>query len=274
MRELYGNYAGLELLGLQRLTGSTLRLCRPSIVSLLLAGAALSVPLVASSTAYDIAFTGLSNPSDIAAPTGSFTYDSGAQIFSNFSVDWDGIAFDFTASANAPTLGATGCDGESASAAYAFQILNQDVTCGVNPDPAYPDPDYRWAITAIYEPVDNQGDYAWVDTFDIQAIGASGSNVDYLVATSSSEVTGGGFSNNIGVTFREVACAPSPGEPICGIASGGGNEGAGFETTWTVVPASAPEPGTAVLFLAALAGMWLLAGRMRRRGRSAWARTS
>ncbi len=256
----------LDFFCFRHLNGSTLRRCGRSVISLLLAGVVLTVPLVASSIDYEIAFTGASNPGDIAAPTGSFTYDTDAQTFTNFSVNWDGIAFDFTASANAPSLGATGCDGEASSAAYAFQILNQSVSCAVTP--GYPNPDYRWAVLAIYEPIDNNDDYAWIDTFEIQAIGASGSNVDELLATSASEVTGGGFSTNNGITFREVACADyDETEPICGIASGGGNEGADLATTWTVTPTSAPEPGTTGLFLTGLAGVGLRAARHR--GRSA-----
>jgi hypothetical protein len=72
MRGLWDNYAGLELFDLRRLAGSTLRLSRRSVTSLLLAGVGLCVPLVASSIDYDITFTGSSNPSDIAGVLNRF----------------------------------------------------------------------------------------------------------------------------------------------------------------------------------------------------------
>ena len=236
-----------------------LKLCKPSVICLLLVGAASSAPLIASSiNTYDITFAGLANPAGIAATTGSFTYDSATQTFTNFIIDWDGIAFDFTASANAPVLGATGCDGESESAAYTFLLLTQNVTCGTNTLVPYPDPDYRWAALAIYQPIDNNSNYAWVDKFDIQLIRFSG-NMDYLEADSSGMVTGGNNSDYIGVTFREVACSPNPDSPICAVAAGGGNEGASLATTWTVTSETAPEPATIGLFLSGLAGAGLLA---------------
>src|SRR6185437_12158860 len=67
-----------------------LKLCKPSVICLLLVGAASSAPLIASSiNTYDITFAGLANPAGIAATTGSFTYDSATQTFTNFIIDWD-----------------------------------------------------------------------------------------------------------------------------------------------------------------------------------------
>jgi hypothetical protein len=40
-------------------------------------------------------------------------------------VQWDGITFDETASANAPQVGGTGCSGESSTPEYTFTILTK-----------------------------------------------------------------------------------------------------------------------------------------------------
>ncbi len=69
------------------------------VVSLLLAGA---LTAAATPVHYTFNFTTISGGPN---PTGSFDYDANAtppNWFSNFIVNWDGLAFDFTSLANTP----------------------------------------------------------------------------------------------------------------------------------------------------------------------------
>jgi hypothetical protein len=92
------------------------------VVCALLLPLAFALPAKADVlTTYDISFTG-SSP----LPTsGSFTYDSTNPNFSNFTVVWDGISFDLTASANNPAsyFGAPACSNGNTGAAAAFALL-------------------------------------------------------------------------------------------------------------------------------------------------------
>jgi MYXO-CTERM domain-containing protein len=75
---------------------------------------------------YTINFT---TTSGSPSPTsGSFTYDSTTDQFTNFIVDWDNLEFDLTASANAPAnFGApTGCSGASLPG-YGFLLMSQAI---------------------------------------------------------------------------------------------------------------------------------------------------
>ena len=69
---------------------------------------------------YEINFTGTANK--VGLPSGSFTFDSADNTFSNFIVDFGGQAVDFTATANeAPTI--YGCSGS------VFDIMAGSTTC-------------------------------------------------------------------------------------------------------------------------------------------------
>jgi len=89
--------------------------------ALVLLGAACT--LQAGAINYTINFVGESD----LLPTGSFTYDAAAPLFTNFIVSWDGLTFDLTASANAPNdVGAGGpaCLGGLAGPAAGFAWMN------------------------------------------------------------------------------------------------------------------------------------------------------
>jgi hypothetical protein len=74
--------------------------------------------------------------SGTVAPTfGQFTYDSNIQVFSAFTVDWNGGVFDLTASANSPnpnTAPPNICPSAAATAAFAFSFFSGGA-CGANP---------------------------------------------------------------------------------------------------------------------------------------------
>src|SRR5665213_2302814 len=79
---------------------------------------------VLADTTYDVDFLG-----DGTLPTqGSFTYDSVVPSFSNFTVTWNGVLFDLTASANAPMLNPPdpSCLGGATGAAATFALLSGD----------------------------------------------------------------------------------------------------------------------------------------------------
>jgi hypothetical protein len=71
---------------------------------------------------YSMAFTDITGSGENA--TGTFTYSGG--IFSNFDVSWDGLAFDFTAAANAAT-GIGGCSG--GAGVSTFNYLEGSAAC-------------------------------------------------------------------------------------------------------------------------------------------------
>jgi hypothetical protein len=61
-----------------------------------------------------------------APATATFSGDDVTQVFTNFTVNWNGITFDLTSSANAPTIGGTGCPGADSTPLYGFSILIQE----------------------------------------------------------------------------------------------------------------------------------------------------
>jgi len=84
----------------------------------------LAVPLARRAdtvTTYAITFSG----GGTIPTSGSFTYDSAVPQFSNFIVDWGGLSFDLTASANNPYVdgGSPSCIGSSTHAAARLAIL-------------------------------------------------------------------------------------------------------------------------------------------------------
>lgn len=77
----------------------------------------------AGAITYNINFTG----TDDGLPVGSFTYDAAVPAFTNFLVQWNGLTFDLTSSANSPfDDGATGpaCLGGLTGAAAGFAWMN------------------------------------------------------------------------------------------------------------------------------------------------------
>ena len=127
-------------------------------LAMILVVIALATPtkVKADGVDYTISFTATSGS---PSPTsGSFTYDSSTDQFTNFIVDWDNVEFDLTASANAPTnFGApTGCSGAS-SPGYGFLLMSQALTgCTVK---------YEWIGTAV--PVIPVGPIAEFDFFAV-----------------------------------------------------------------------------------------------------------
>ena len=92
------------------------------VLSLLAGFLGAAVFLTASPITYNINFTnGSPNPT-----SGSFQYDSaGSGTFSNFIVLWQGLNFDLTSAANAPSVGGS-C---VSSASNSFALLNGTLAC-------------------------------------------------------------------------------------------------------------------------------------------------
>ena len=102
----------------------------------------------AGPVSYTIDFT---TASGVAPTSGSFDFDATSSTFTDFMVDWHGIAFDFTASANSPTFSpasATCLHGASGALA-AFYELTQcvgpagDAPWGVRPISMAPYQDFH-----------------------------------------------------------------------------------------------------------------------------------
>ncbi|MBL8699879.1 MAG: hypothetical protein JNK67_15985 [Alphaproteobacteria bacterium] len=98
---------------------------RRSLLATLVAGLAMLISAAPSAAApihYDIDFT-LSSGS-IAPTSGGFDYDGATGVFSNFVVQWNGLTFDMTGSANSPivlgTIYQTECGVTGAALAFAF----------------------------------------------------------------------------------------------------------------------------------------------------------
>jgi hypothetical protein len=117
-----------------------------SLALILLAAA---VPALAAPINYDITFvyTGSTftgypgNPivAGLAAPSGSFTYDPGSGLFTNFIVNWGNATYDVTSSANSPLLApspATGCTSADPTQPYGFALISQNVA-GCSGAPAF-----------------------------------------------------------------------------------------------------------------------------------------
>lgn len=74
---------------------------------------------------YNIAFSGTTAAGTL--PTGGFDYDPLAPAFSNFVVQWDGLSFDLTTTANLPVVsGATPPICGASGAALSFLLLDKD----------------------------------------------------------------------------------------------------------------------------------------------------
>lgn len=76
---------------------------------------------------YIINFTG---PSPLPA-SGSFVYDADVPAFTNFVVNWNGIAFDLTDSANSPTAEPTSCAAGVTGPAATFILMTVTPPCDV-----------------------------------------------------------------------------------------------------------------------------------------------
>lgn len=98
------------------------------VVAVVLVGLMVPGVVWADSVNYTIIFTTTAGP----APTsGSFTYDTTSNTFSDFIVQWGGQSYDVTDSANNPGVSVptgTGCTGEASTGAYGFQLMNEMLT--------------------------------------------------------------------------------------------------------------------------------------------------
>jgi hypothetical protein len=75
-------------------------------------------------------FTGTVN---LVPTSATFTYDASAPLgsqFTAFTVDWDNITFDLTASANFPMFAGSGCAISASGSAAAFAMLTGQNVCG------------------------------------------------------------------------------------------------------------------------------------------------
>ena len=103
--------------------------------------ASIPAPAVATPTQYEIAFS-----ASAVTPAGSFFYDPEVPAFSNFTVAWDGVTFDLTASANSPVFNPGSilqeplC-GTATGAALTFAVLTHS---GCSPTPAM-----NWEVDAL-----------------------------------------------------------------------------------------------------------------------------
>lgn len=87
-----------------------------------------AAPLAAAPTHYDFTFTLTSG--GIAPTSGAFDYDGSTRVFTDFIVNWNGLTFDLTASANAPIVLGTIYPAQCGvtGAALTFAFLSHD-TC-------------------------------------------------------------------------------------------------------------------------------------------------
>jgi hypothetical protein len=70
----------------------------------------------------------------LAPTSASFTYDASAPLgsqFTAFTVDWDGVTFDFTSLANSPTFNGTDCGTSANGSAATFAMLTEQNVCGM-----------------------------------------------------------------------------------------------------------------------------------------------
>jgi hypothetical protein len=95
------------------------------IIPVLLTVAVL--PALATPVYYTIDFSLIAGTPAVAPTSGSFDYDASTQTFTGFSVVWNGLTYDMTAAANAPTIfgpyGAPACIGGLTGGAASFQLL-------------------------------------------------------------------------------------------------------------------------------------------------------
>jgi hypothetical protein len=112
------------------------------IGSILMAASGTPVALLAAPVTYDITFAATQG---IAPAEGSFAYDSASQSFSNFEITWQGLVFDLTASANAPTIaGSVPCLNGLSGPAATFALL--DGKCGTTSTNS------RWGVLGVAPP--------------------------------------------------------------------------------------------------------------------------
>lgn len=152
----------------------------------------------AAEIVYDINFT--NDFSDVAAPTGSFTYNAATSQFTNFTVNWDALTFDLTAAANTFSggAGAPACVGNLSGGAAAFAFLSPG--CQTFQD--------SWDATAA--PQQNQSELAFfdfVDSSDTVQIGSPG--VDATDATDGDTGARGNFT----ITAIDTSISSTTPEP-------------------------------------------------------------
>jgi hypothetical protein len=92
---------------------------------LVLVALAIGTPAAAQAAEITYNFNFTNDFSDVAAPTGSFTYNAVTSQFTNFTVNWDAVTFDLTSSANGflGGPGAPACVANLSGGAAAFALL-------------------------------------------------------------------------------------------------------------------------------------------------------
>jgi hypothetical protein len=99
-----------------------------NVLGLLLLALSLFGPLSADAAPMDYTINfALGNASNGIVPTsGSFTFDSANNLFSNFVVEWEGLTFDLTSEANTPSIqgNVSSCLGSATGGDASFLLLS------------------------------------------------------------------------------------------------------------------------------------------------------
>jgi hypothetical protein len=124
---------------------------------MLLVGATLGVAASVQAAPIDYTMTFVKTGGEGPLPTGFFTYDADAPIFTNFHVFWNGSDFDLTGSAN-NAIQYDSCAGASdAGAAVGFAVLTGATPCPSNQlwlGRTYPNPASRFDLFASSDAFD------------------------------------------------------------------------------------------------------------------------
>jgi len=168
-----------------------------STISLLLIGNAFAMR-AATITQYDLNFTPTTGA--LPAPTGSF-YSDGTTI-TDLTIRWNGLTFGIPVSPTPSVTRATGCSGESATAAYGVMILTQIVSgCNHNP------PIFNWDADTTSAP----GEFGLgVATAPLTASGFFGDIIDFYPPTGGIGTVPSGL---IGGTWTVTAASTAVPEP-------------------------------------------------------------
>jgi hypothetical protein len=166
-----------------------------------LAGAVASIQ--AGPVLYDLNFTTILTP----PPTsGSFTHDSSAALdsqFANFIVNWNGLSYNLTTSANNPTEAGAGCTQAPTSATF-FALLSGTPECTPATVP-------EWLGEA-------GAGHFFICEENQQGAGGCDNNQTGLLIAGSNAATGG---NALGFGNLTITAVPEPSTFLVTLACGG-----------------------------------------------------
>lgn len=173
---------------------------RKSLWIIPLAFAAIGVPNARADTLLDYSITFTTNAVNIAAPVGSFEYDNTTNQFTNFTVSWDGLIFDFTSAANNPSIisGGPGCSVAPTGPQTTYALM---ATCTPSNFPVV------WEATAQVgggNPASSMSIAAGTPYVDYVTIGSQSSGFPTIPAVAAS-------GNVSAVSFTGTTITPEPG---------------------------------------------------------------